>query len=90
MTKRTDAERLDYLGKQYGANLVNDDAGRWAVSDSGMQEVPPRGGFKETTGIHSIVHPEQWKKTIRQAIDAYMDADPGVSSAVATPAASPA
>lgn len=74
---RTDTERLDWLGKQYGTNLVNDDVGRWAVSDMGMQEVPPDGGFTEVTGIHSIVGPEQWQPSIREAIDAYMDTNGG-------------
>lgn len=68
----TDTERLDFLEKSSGLNLVNDDAGRWAVSDSGMQPVPPDGGFKDLVDITCLVDPEYWKPTIREAIDFYV------------------
>lgn len=67
-----DAERLDWLDKpeQQGANLVSDDDGRWAISDSGVQPCAPDGGFTETVAISSWVEPHQWKPTVREAIDA--------------------
>lgn len=67
---QVDARRLDWLGSQEGVNLVSDDAGRWAVSDMGMQPVPPEGGFDEMVGITSMVMPNEWHPNIRAALDA--------------------
>jgi hypothetical protein len=66
----TDTQRLDWLGKHEGVNLVSDDGGRWAVSDMGFQQVPEEGGFKELVTIGSMVQPEDWRPTIREALDA--------------------
>lgn len=67
-----DTARLDWLEKECGSNLINDDAGRWQVSTSGFQPVPPEGGFTEDVSITSIAFHEDWKPTIREAIDAAM------------------
>ena len=67
-----DSAMLDWLEPQQGVNLVSDDAGKWAVSDSGVQECPPEGGFTTPTAITSFVDPEDWKPTIREAIRAAM------------------
>lgn len=73
MGKRTDTERLDWLAKQGGAALVNDDFGHWAVSFDGMQNVPRKTPADIQTMF--VIEKKQWKKTIRQAIDAAMNAD---------------
>jgi len=75
MRTYTDTQRLDWMGKQCGSNLVSDDAGRWAVSDCGVQPIPQPGGFRETVDIVALVEPHQWKRTIREALDAAMHAD---------------
>lgn len=72
---RADALRLDWIQENYGCNLISDDGGKWALSTSGMQPVPEEGGFTETVGIHSIVGPEEWRESVRAAIDAAIAAD---------------
>ena len=67
-----DKALLDWLSQQEGANLVNDDAGRWAVSVGGCQPVPENGGFREAVNIMSFVEPEEWRDDLRHAIDVAM------------------
>jgi hypothetical protein len=69
------AELVDWLQGECGSNLISDDAGRWAVSSMGMQPVPPDGGFTDTVCISSIVTADEWRPTIREAIDAARSAD---------------
>jgi hypothetical protein len=75
MKMMTDTERLDYLDnemKKGGCpNIVCDDDGRFALAHDGMQPVPPADGkgFKEIMSTVVIVQPEQWKSSIREAID---------------------
>jgi hypothetical protein len=66
--KHTDKERLDWLEKQDGMGLISDDAGRWAVSTGGIQNVP---NLKRATRISTvfIVEAKGWQKSIRKAID---------------------
>jgi hypothetical protein len=71
----TDTERLDWLEKQAdeGASpaIVNDDDGHWAVSFCGGQPCP-RGdgqGYDEDVEIGTFVDVNEWKPTIREAID---------------------
>jgi len=66
--RHTDKERLDWMEKRDGAGLISDDAGRWAVSTGGMQNVPDP---KKPIDISTLffVEAEQWKKDIRSAID---------------------
>ena len=66
----TDKERIDWLQKQEGFALVSDDFGHWAVVGDGYQSVP----YKTPADIATtfFVKKKDWKKTIRQAIDAEM------------------
>lgn len=66
---RRDADRMDWLESQCGGSLCSDDDGRWAVSDAGFGPVPDEGGFTEDVALTSFVEPEQWKPSIRAAID---------------------
>lgn len=66
--EHTDKERLDWLEKQDGMGLISDDAGRWAVSTGGIQNVP---NPKRATRISSVflVEAKEWQGTVRKAID---------------------
>lgn len=66
---QADKARLDWLEAQQGYNLVSDDGERWAVSTSGVQPVPEPEGFKEIVDMICIVEPEEWRTSIREAID---------------------
>jgi hypothetical protein len=69
----TDTERLDWLARMDGHGLISDDAGRWAVSTCGTQNIPDDGG--ETPFDFSgtfWVEKELWRESIRDAIDAAM------------------
>ncbi len=74
----TDKDRIDWLEDQakHGAcpGLINDDNGRWAVAFSGFQNAVCG---KEAQDVQStfFVEAKQWRRTIRQAIDAAMKAD---------------
>lgn len=72
-----DAARLDWLGLQGGSGLVSDDAGHWAVSGSGMQNAPDETPIDLATTY--IVLADEWKPTVREAIDAALLADEGLS-----------
>ena len=72
----TDSELIDKLGALQGVNLISDDGGRWAVSGDGMQPVPEEGGFTETVHIVSLVDAEDWRPSIREALEAYFAANP--------------
>lgn len=63
-----DAARLDWLGLQDGCGLISDDAGHWAVSGSGMQNVPQDPPCYVATTF--MVEADEWKPTVREAIDA--------------------
>lgn len=68
----TDTERIDWLEEQGdGIALVHDDFGYWAVSNSGMQPVV-EGPHTEPFDTQLVVFPEEWRPTIREAIDAAM------------------
>jgi hypothetical protein len=72
---RTDAERLDWLATQDGGALVSDDFGRWAVSHSGMQQIPEGIWDKPCDlGTSFWVEAHEWRASVREAIDARMDA----------------
>lgn len=72
-----DARRLDWFAEQEGTNIVSDDAGKWAVSSTGFQPVPPEDGFTEDAMISSLVSPNEWRTTIREAIDAAIASNGG-------------
>ena len=76
MRKITDTERLDWLGKLQGSGLINDDYGRWAIPECGIQNVTDRGKLitKQAIAVSSTFFTEarEWKLNIRAAIDAAM------------------
>ena len=59
-------ELFDWLSKQDGMALVNDDFGHWAVATSGMQNVPrnPPDDIQTTFFIEKA----EWKDSIEEAI----------------------
>ncbi len=75
MKKYTDTELIDYLeqqGKQGACpGLINDDGGRWAVSEEGTQNCPS----KQCSDIWTLfsVKKNEWKKTVRGALTAYIE-----------------
>lgn len=73
---RTDKELLDGLEwlVEHGdcPGIINDDDGHWAVSGTGTQDVVFEYGPQS---IHTsfFVKKEEWRDTIREAIEAYLD-----------------
>ena len=63
----TDTERINWLQKQQGFALVSDDFGHWAVVGSGFQNVPRKAPADISTTF--FIEKNEWRKTIRQAID---------------------
>lgn len=72
MKKLTDTQLLDWLETKEGFALISDDAGRWAVSGSGTQNVVGRkmAGDVMTT---FFVEAREWRKTVRAAIMRMME-----------------
>lgn len=66
----TDEDRLNWLEKQEGCALISDDFGHWAVSCMGMQNVPEKTPADIDTTF--VVMKDEWKSSIREAIDAAM------------------
>ena len=64
----TDTERINWLQKQQGSALVSDDLGHWAIATEGFQNVPNKAPADINTIFY--IKKKDWKKTIRQAIDA--------------------
>jgi hypothetical protein len=75
---RTDKELLDGLEALVNRGdcpgIINDDNGHWAVSGSGVQNVP-MGDDPVDIGTEFFVEAKDWKPTIREAIEAYLVAD---------------
>lgn len=76
--ERTDTERLDWLEKQDGYGVISDDNGRWAVPDSGTQNLADaEGHYACDTPIdiscEFFVPAEAWRPSIREAVDAAME-----------------
>lgn len=67
-----DKRRIDWLEQQNGFSLVSDDAGRWAVVTSGIQNSPDPDKPIEIETTFWITANE-WKDSIREAIDAVMN-----------------
>ena len=63
-----DTERINWLERQDGGALVNDDAGRWAFASDGIQNVSTPD---EPFDLASTwwVEDHAFKPTIREAID---------------------
>jgi hypothetical protein len=68
----TDTERINWLEEQEGWALVSDDAGRWAVTTSGIQNVPDSDKAIDISTTFWI-EADKWKDSIRDAIDAAME-----------------
>lgn len=64
---KTDTELLNWLEEHQGCDLVSSDNGYWAVSCSGMQNVPFE---KEPQDIDTcfIIFKDEWRPTVREAI----------------------
>ena len=73
---RTDTQLLDAL--QEITNLggcpgvINDDNGHWAVTGDGIQSIAC-GEDPVDVNTTFFVQASQWKKTVREAINAYVD-----------------
>ena len=65
----TDKERINWLGKQFGCALINDDNGHWAVVSDGFQNVVTgkKGRDVQTT---FFIEAGDWENSVRRAIDA--------------------
>ena len=72
--RHTDKERLDWMEKLDGMGLISDDAGRWAISAGGMQNIPDP---EKPIAISTVfcVEAGQWRKDIRSAIDYAIEAE---------------
>lgn len=67
----TDTERLDWLEKEFGCALVNDDNGHWACVCDGIQNVPSGEGAEDISTSFWI-EKDKWRNSAREAIDAKM------------------
>lgn len=67
--EKTDTERIDWLEKQQGCGLINDDNGHWAFVGSGFQNVP-MGKKAQDISTTFFIEKKDWKPSIRKAIDA--------------------
>jgi hypothetical protein len=65
-------ESLTMLGD--APQLVYDDNGHFAISGDGFSSVPmtDSGKFEESESFTTIVEPEQWHNTIREALNYYL------------------
>ena len=75
--KITDKERLDWLETLQGTGLINDDYGRWAIPECGVQNVTDEKGNMITTKPIKVsstffVEAREWKSSARKAIDLAM------------------
>jgi len=69
----TDKELLDWLEKQDGGALINDDMGHWAFASDGFQNLPtPEDEYFDLESIH-LVEKYAFKDTIREAIQHAID-----------------
>jgi hypothetical protein len=64
----TDSELIDWLETQDGSALISDDFGHWAVSSSGMQNVPDDISVASDIATSFFVEAKDWKPSIREAI----------------------
>ena len=64
-----DTFRLNWLEKQDGAALINDDSGHWAFASDGIQNVnTPENEYYDLASTH-LVEKHAFKPSIREAID---------------------
>ena len=69
----TDTERLDWLEEQFGWGLLSDDNGHFACVFEGFQTLP-EGPDPIDLDTSFYVEKECWRPTVREAIDAAMEA----------------
>lgn len=50
--------------------LVYDDDGHWAVSFDGYGPVIEEDIHKDEVGVTAVVQPDQWRDTVREALEA--------------------
>jgi hypothetical protein len=70
----TDKERIDWLESSFGFAVVNDDNGHWACVRDGVQNVP-MGDDTEDIQTVFFIKKEDWKLSVRDAIDAAITED---------------
>lgn len=64
-----DAQRIDWLENNQGKALVSSDFGHWAVVEEGMQSIPVDIHEPSDMSTTFFIEKDQWKKTVREAID---------------------
>lgn len=73
---RSDTELLNGLEALVATGdcpgIINDDNGHWTVSGSGVQNVPDGDGPSDIQTTF-FIEAKDWKPTIREAIEAYLD-----------------
>ena len=67
MKKFTDKMRLDFIEASAACIVTDIDGGQWAVSFNGFATQGKSG-----THVNSSVHKDEFKSTLREAIDAAM------------------
>lgn len=74
--KRSDTELLDSLERLVDSGgcpgVINDDNGRWAVTDDGMQNCLV-GNIPQDLSTTFWIEARKFRVSIREAIDAYLD-----------------
>ena len=68
----TDTKRLDWLEDRQGYGLISDDFGRWAISSSGMQNIPDNADVPSYIATTFFIEAADWKPSIREAIDYFI------------------
>ncbi len=71
-----DKELIDWLEEQNGSGLISDDAGRWAISDGGIQNVPDPDNPIDIVSSF-FVEAADWRNSVREAIQVAIDKDDG-------------
>jgi hypothetical protein len=72
--KKTEKELFDWLEDHQGFALVSDDNGHWACVCDGTQSLPLEDGPQDIDTSFWI-RKEEWKDTIREAIEASIAED---------------
>jgi hypothetical protein len=73
-----DTQLINYLETHNGIALVNDDFGRWAVAQTGFQNIEDENGVSAldkaiTMQTTFIIEADEWYPTIREAINVYLE-----------------
>lgn len=64
----TDTDRLNWIeNNEFGAALVSDDDGHWAIASTGFQNVP----METPADIEAnfFIAKDEWKNSVREAVD---------------------